>query len=212
MRTPLVAAAAAALLLLTGCAGASSTTEVSEISTPAATTPAAEAAETISAPEAGGVSERGHQIIAVGQENQLWDADLPVGTWTVNSVEQIDPNALQTETNPDTSKPYFEYDTSLTYYAVEISANATSDLQAKMSFVFSGIDADGVKVNNGVVHIAQGLPDEYGDFPTWINMGEKIHGKELIGIPGDGGGALIITFSGGSAQGMPTGFGFELPL
>lgn len=90
-KTITLAAAALTLAALTGCTSGAQPNPAPETAPPAATEPAAsEATTTEPSIVAGGVSERGNQIITIGSPVDLFDADLPVGTFTVESVEPVE--------------------------------------------------------------------------------------------------------------------------
>lgn len=201
MKRALTALAVVALTL-TGCASGNEPTadNVPENTTTAdaATTAPAEAGGTVhTVGEPYEVSERGNQIIQVGDTYPLYDADLPVGEFEVVSLEKIDTPKVE----------HFEYDESLTYYIVEFRAEATSDLVDKIGLTWIGYDEDGYKVNDDVRLSGVGVVDDDDDLPWWVGPGERVRGKVLLALPTET-GTFVLKFHGGS-MGSSTDFGYE---
>lgn len=111
----------------------------------------------------------------------------------------VDPMEVQSD---------FDYDNDLFYYLVEVTATATQDLAEPMQFTWSGIDADGVSLNDTPVFITSGVVDSADDFPGWVEAGETVKGIVMVGFPTEH-GSLILKQSTGSGP-MVGDLGYEL--
>ena len=193
----LAATAALSLAVLTGCSGTAEPTATPDIGTVEPTTAAP--VETTEAPVADSgatVSERGNQIITVGTTTDLFDIDLPVGSWTIESI-----------TPADTSGSAFAWDANTTYLLVTISAETTADLTNEIMFAWEAVDAEGFTVNETIEHSGADVLPEAEELPARIGPGEKVRGSVLVGAPTETGTLIIKPFSTANNMAM---YGYEV--
>lgn len=200
----LAAAAALTLAALTGCTSGAQPNPAPETTPPAATEPAPnEATNEAPSAESGGVSERGNQIIAIGAPVDLFDADLPVGTFTVESVEPVEETEGNSPESPNRQ-----------HYVISLRVETTSDLTSPINFNYDVVGTDGVTINDEQIHPAGGtvIPDAEG-FPVANGVGpaQTVVGKVLMSVPeGPAVGTLIIlpkTTATGASM-----YGYEIAL
>jgi hypothetical protein len=144
-------------------------------------------------------SERGHQLVELGEPVTLYDGDAEVGELTIEDMAEV-----------DTSDSAFAFDQDRTYFLVTVSASATPDLAEPLQFVWLGVDSEGYNISDGIEHSIADISDEEG-FEGTISGGEKTRGVLLVSFP-DEHGSIILKVSGGSTGmvAMEGSTGYEL--